>query len=171
VPGDRRSRSTNRDLAVAHHEAGHAVACFYQRIRIRKVSIEPEDSAAGSIRFRNPLEGVNLELTSSDGDRLKMERLATVCFAGGLAQRHFSKHSYRTWHDEDDRMAASNLIRRFVGSHEQLDAYYTLLRLQTEDLVEGSWWADIQKLATALVQNRVLSTKRVRAIIVGNGRR
>jgi len=63
----RRGRRRARDWAVAFHEAGHAAACFEERIRIRELSIEPNMETDGLVRHLNPLAGINLR--SKAGDR------------------------------------------------------------------------------------------------------
>ena len=161
----RGSRSRSTDLAVAHHEAGHAVAARRERIRIRGLSIEPAEAFAGAIRIQDPLRGVDLDIEYSDRARLRMERAVRVCLAGGVAQREHSRRSYRTAHDADDRNKASGYIVRVTGSDEEYKTYSHLLGLQTEYLVKWWWWQDITKVAHALIMERVLSPQRIKEIL------
>jgi hypothetical protein len=60
-------QSPKRMMAIAHHEAGHAVAAFLAGREIREVSISATTDNAGrggNIRHNNPLYGQPIE----DGD-------------------------------------------------------------------------------------------------------
>jgi hypothetical protein len=150
-------------MAIAFHEAGHAVACFEEGIRIRDVSIESNVESDGRVTHRSPL-GVNLDLDSSHRSRLKVERRVRVCLAGPIAHRRFSKRSYRDFQGADDHKLASELLVKIVGSMEELEAYLNLLSIQADALVTLQW-GQVKAVARALVDRRVLSGREVAEII------
>jgi hypothetical protein len=157
-------RNRNRELALAYHEAAHAVACVHERVPLRSVTIQPDADSEGKASVHHALGGIDpyFDIDSENG-RLRVERYVRVSLAGGIAQHFYWKNSVRG--DFDDVSKANQLLAKIVGSDEELRAYITLLKIQTRQLVRNLWWAEIRAVAKALVAERHLSARRVRDII------
>jgi hypothetical protein len=150
----------------AYHEAGHAVVAWYHNIDLEVVTLGTPEDEMGRTRHVNPLQGVDTAWGTSVADRMRMEQLVGVCLAGPLAQRKFSLVGFRRAHAEDDWQQAVDLLSYFVVSHEELEAYFRLLEIQTRNLLDLDFiWKSITNLATVLLECRTLSGAEVNRII------
>jgi hypothetical protein len=150
------------DLAdTAHHEAAHAVAAFYLRVKIKHVTIEPNADSLGHLRtsvmrlgsgglFDDSLRGVD-----------RAERLIVVFYAGPLASRKFSPRSHWRAGGEVDFDTASLLFTHISSSDEKCRSlYWRLLWRRAEVLVE-THWKEVRHLALALLKHKTLDSERV----------
>ncbi|MEE9598126.1 MAG: hypothetical protein V3V96_15250, partial [Acidiferrobacterales bacterium] len=82
------------------------------------------------------------------------------------AQRKFSLVGFRRAHAEDDWQQAVDLLSYFVVSHEELEAYFRLLEIQTRNLLGLDFiWKSITNLATVLLGCQTLSGAEANRII------
>src|SRR5580692_7814324 len=92
--------------ATASHEAGHAMAAWHLKIPFGRgkhaLSIVPDDMAQGHFISKFILRGRSLDVSTTDADRLKMERVVVVRLAGLVAQQRFKPSSVRNWHGSSD---------------------------------------------------------------------
>lgn len=58
----RRGRSCGAEASITYREAGHAVACHYERIGVLSVTIEPDVDSAGKLRPHRSLAGRNRDV-------------------------------------------------------------------------------------------------------------
>lgn len=150
----------------ACHQAGHAVAAWYHNIDVKLITIKPASDALGRAQHPNPLQGVDTAWDTSTRARIRMERLVSVCLAGPLAQRKFSLVGFRRSHAEDDWQQAVDLLSYFVVSHEELEAYFRLLQIQTQNLLSLDFvWQNVLNLATVLLKRETLSGAEANRII------
>ena len=150
----------------AYHEAGHAVVAWYHNINLEVISLGAPDDEMGRTRHVTPLQGVDTAWGTTVADRIRMERLVGVCLAGPLAQRKFSLVGFRRAHAEDDWQQAVDLLSYFVVSHEELEAYFRLLEIQTRNLLDLDFvWKSIANLATVLLERQTLSGAEANRII------
>ena len=160
-----KKRPSKALVATAYHEAGHALAAFVQRIRIKRVTIKPGETYSGCM-FAKPCVTSSVEYDNSHKQTVRVEREVRVLLAGAAAQRRFSPHGYRHYHGESDRRGAIDLIDYITGSPEETEAYFKLLNIQAKNKINLPWaWAAIQALAEALLSHETISGKRARAII------
>lgn len=152
--------------SAAYHEAGHAVVAWYHNVKIKRVTISPDKDFLGRAQHRNPIEGINTAWDLSTRARLRMEYLVHVCLAGPLAQRRFSLMGFRRSHADDDCRQAGDLLNDFVVSHEEFKAYFRLLEIQTQNLLDLDYlWQRVKALAAVLLERETLSGTEVRRIL------
>jgi len=161
-----KKRPTKALEAIAYHEAGHALAAYEERIRIKRVTIKPEETYSGCVFFTKPCVDSSLEHDHSRKQTLRVERRVRVLLAGVAAQRRFSPHSIRHYHAKSDLKDAFSLVGYIAGPPEEISAYINLLNIQTKNMINLPLnWSAIQALAEALLSHETISGKRARAII------
>lgn len=143
--------------AVAHHEAGHAVAAYVLGLTVDRVTIQPEGDAAGHVVHEY---GCNMNeiIYEEDPDRQwALERAAIISLAGEIAQRRFRAESVEEWHGGADRLHVHHLLDNLAGETDQelRDAWWHLLVLRAERLVAQHWLA-IEWLAAVLLKQTVI---------------
>ncbi len=152
--------------ATAFHEAGHAVACIYERVQLSTVSIAPTEDSFGHVGHRNILHGCNIEWEDKPSHRLRMERLVRISLAGPAAQHRFRARGYWHYHGKADLKSAFELVQFFVGNEEEGSAYLRLLEIQTRNFLNRPGvWDEITALATALLEETTLTPKRARSVV------
>ncbi|MFQ5759553.1 MAG: hypothetical protein ACE5HM_01120 [Acidiferrobacterales bacterium] len=150
----------------AYHEAGHAVVAWYHNINLEVITLGAAEDEIGRTRHVDPLQGVDTAWGPTVADRIRMEQLVSVCLAGPLAQRKFSLVGFRRAHAEDDWQQAVDLLSYFVVTHEELEAYFRLLEVQTRNLLDLDFiWKSITNLATVLLEYQTLSGAEANRII------
>ncbi len=152
--------------ALAYHEAGHAVLCWEERVRLKGASIVPDRTSAGRITHSHPLKGINPELDSSTHSRVRMEKMVRILLAGTIAQRKFNAKGYRHYHGRQDHERATDLLMHYTGSTEEVEAYINLLYVQTRLALDLPWlWMAVIAVAKALLDKGELTGRETRAII------
>jgi hypothetical protein len=161
-----RGRTRTYDMAIAYHEAGHAVAIHqvgWQRaIRSKGVSIEqgtdgPEGAASAGyagIKVLRPWKAgriITLEIARHINDEV------VALFAGAIAQRKFSRRGVRAAgkYDTEAAIERASLLNRSIRTRE---AYLRWRHVVAEELIE-EYWPMVEDLAAELVRRRVLSGK------------
>ena len=157
-------RKTRMLQATAYHEAGHAVVAHLEGIRVKGVSVLPDENTSGRIHHANPLAGINLEWDGSWRATKRAESLIRVCLAGAISQKRFSPHGYRKYHASTDHEQAADMVLRISGSSEEANAYLKLLRIQTSQKL-NHWWPLVEAVAGAVLEHGELSAKEIRAVI------
>lgn len=157
--------------AIAHHEAGHAVALVECRLPLRRVTIEPATDGSYLGLAQGPMLTPSLRrlLESgcpSDGRRARVEGLIVSALAGLHAERRRTGH----WNSDGaavDLANALNLAIRFCGDMKETNAYIAWLDVRTANIVrQPEVWACIRALAKALLKHKTLPGPAARALIV-----
>ena len=156
-------QSLKRRLAIAHHEAGHAVAAFRAGREIREVCISAatdDPMYDGNIQHDNPLYGQHI----GDGD----ERLSDyydgeliIALAGPEAEHRHNSGARIAGNDLD---VAQEILDRFVGSRVERERYLRLMQRETRGLVNREWPA-IERVAAALLRHGRLTGGQVAQLI------
>ncbi len=157
---------TNKLLAVAYHEAGHAVVSWQLGVPLRRtgVTIIPHGSTAGATHHWQVV-GRDVEWDLSDRNRLRTEKLVQICLAGNVAQRRFDPRSVRGVHADSDHQQAVDALIRWSTPRE-LEVWVKLLYLRTEQLLaNANAWRAVERLAEALVQQGRIRGKEATEII------
>jgi ATP-dependent Zn protease len=151
--------------ATAYHEAGHAVAQYYLRLPIRKVTIvsDKEKGTLGHCESKGPLylKGIDLDISPAKQDRIF--RKIQALLAGNVAQQRFNKRSVRKWHASSDYRKAVDLAIR-VTDTDGVRLLLGWLRHGTECLVQTRW-REIEAIAAALLERKTLTGDEIREII------
>ena len=145
---------------TAYHEAGHAVAHWLFNFPIERVSIVSEDDHLGAVYG----SAVHIEFaeTADDSNEVekKLKNAIIIYLAGGEAQRHFDADTVETWHEEEDRENALEVLWHLGYPSTTLEIMYQELFAETVQLVTDHW-KHIETLALALVEERELTGERV----------
>ena len=70
-----RKRSKKQLEATAYHEAGHAVRAYRYDIKIKSVTIKPDEDSLGRITSDNLLKGLHPDIEITPHARDKMENV------------------------------------------------------------------------------------------------
>jgi hypothetical protein len=151
-------------FATAHHEAGHAVVAWAERVAIGRFTIRPEGDWHGFVRHAPIMGRLDPSSERSTQVRLRGERLIRISLAGPISQQRFSPRSWRRYHGESDYRRAADMLRHLVQSDEQFTAYMRLLRVEAERLVDLHWDL-IEAFAQELVTRTTLIGSQVREFI------
>jgi hypothetical protein len=157
-----------REKATAYHEAGHAVACYCLGVKVKSATVVPDKDQGthGHARHENMFRGLDPEIDLSGRVRLQMERKIIISLAGVAAQRRYSRQSWRSHHGRSDFRAAADLALRIGGDGDGANRFLRWLELQTDRLVENRW-QDIERVARALLERRILTGSEIVEIIEG----
>lgn len=148
--------------AVAYHEAGHAVVAMLQGMPLRSISVERTDDSGGETDLQEigmPVE--ELGEIVEDGRRptalevVILEQHMRMSLAGEIAQFHFAPESVHAFHASFD-MKFLGFLQLIAGSKAEVDAWFGLLRIQTESLINRHWKM-IEAIATALLDRERLT--------------
>jgi hypothetical protein len=93
---------------------------------------------------------------SGGGGSELLDRDLFFCAEPGIkAQRKYNPRSLRSYHGSSDYLQAVELLQYFVGSPEELNLYFRLLRVRARQDVEQLWPA-IKTLAACAVGEKDL---------------
>jgi hypothetical protein len=163
----KKKRSQKAIEATAHHEAGHAVAAFRNKLPIRSVTIERAEGASGQVSHANPLFKDNPEWDTSAKTQRRIEVSALVSLAGEAAQRKFNPRSVRHFHSADDRSNALHVLEYLSANEDEREAYYRLISIRARNFVNSSFnWMLITGLAQELLLRRTISGKQVKELLL-----
>lgn len=148
-------------VATAHHEAGHAVAAFLLKRRLRSVTIVPnsKDGSLGSTNYRFKSGEVR---DLSYMSRRHVEDHIIICFAGGIAEQRFrGRANHRA--SRSDHFEAVELALEHIGRADEARAYADWLFVRTKNLLlhTPNAWRAVKAIATALLKFQTLSGKKV----------
>lgn len=150
---------------TAYHEAGHAVAAYSMRRRIRAVSIIPEGNTLGHNLYG---KGLNIQPDAGVDGRMRneIERRVICVLAGWAVEARLNPRRRGIATGSNDLRHASDLASYVVGSAEELEAYSNWLWIRTKLLIALPYhWAAIEALAGELVTHKRLGERRVREVI------
>jgi hypothetical protein len=150
-PTNGRSRRPT-DEVVARHEAGHAVAAYWLKRPITRLSIEPDGETLGRIVFRTNRRRLERARTGivRPADRHQIENDIITLLAGGIAAPGRGSC-------ELDHTLATALVTTVSATVEEADAYAAWLRQRTIDLMRlRASTAALEPLARLLVERRTL---------------
>ena len=159
---------TNKMLeSIAYHEAGHAIAARRVGCGIKKVSIVPDEESEGRVTHRPYFTGIQPDWDESPRVQRRLENMALVCFAGPAAQRKFNPHGYRHRDAWGDHHQAMLVLGYMVGNDEELEAYLRLVEVRATNFVRNDHtWTEIEAVAAALLERKVLTGKATRELII-----
>jgi ATP-dependent Zn protease len=163
--GARKSRSQRRLVAAAFHEAGHAVAAYHVRVRVRRIAIgKSEPKELGWLELwlapQTTANGIPDMRTEHE-----IERSVIVLLAGSQAERMAVGRAKYLGSGLDFYEAV-----RYAGylcrTRAEMSAYLRWMQLRVRALVESpNWRRPIEALARSLLQRRALRAREARAII------
>lgn len=155
----------SRELtATAHHEAGHAVVSLALGRAVRRVSIvpNPKDDTLGHCRGYPSRRLARVSFLPFEEARRVVEVRALVLFAGGLAEAEFLGRANRVG-AQGDREDLADLLLIATGSAAEAAAYGNWLCERARNMVLAHWH-QIQAVAGALLERKVLSGAEVREL-------
>lgn len=151
---------------AAYHEAGHAVACFQLGVRISEVSIIAEGNCLGFCSAQHALHGHNPEFDKTDSNRLRMEKCFVTLMAGFYAGKKLNPKGKGSAGASGDFGEAVSLVRYFISSSAEHQAYIDLLSIRARQLVNSRFiWPLISALAQRLLERKRMKGKEVREFL------
>ncbi|MEO2136238.1 MAG: hypothetical protein ABGY28_02115 [bacterium] len=169
--------STDKQKAIAVHEAGHAVVAVSEMLPIICATIQPTKEYSGCVFFKDPpihIANEKHRRFSAEKQRTYLEAHALSSLAGSIAE---FEHYYRTIRKpkpkkwirtnqgaREDRHQASEWIVRLVGSEEELQLYTEWLFQRAKQTVT-LYWKQIQAVQEALLQHTTLTGKDVKQAV------
>lgn len=160
------SKPTKALISTAYHEAGHAVAAYFENIKVKQATIVPDDDFFGMVthqqiqkHIRDALEFGSITPTK----RARTESFIIVSLAGSIAeQKHRGRSNYVG--SAQDRHDAVELVSRLSGSEEEANAYLKWLHVRAANLIKIHWWA-VDAVAKALLDSETLTGDELQQVI------
>lgn len=159
-------------MSLCVHEAGHAMACFLFRIPMRQITVKADGLYLGKV---SPLilkarERLDYEWRPQRQRRLA-ERIVRCALAGPIAQKEYSRHSFRKYHAAKDGEIAFDIASRVSGSDEEALAWCKLLEIQTrQEFQLEQNWRTLMMLAHKLRKHHTISGREARALLTRSHR-
>jgi hypothetical protein len=152
--------------AIAFREAGYAVACYDLKLDIDDLSILAIENSSGKpVVEGNLLKKKFPEMEDTPSNRWQMEKMVVAYLCGFASEQKFNN-----WKDIELQQKVLDQIHifmmPFVTWKEELIPYVDLLSVRAKKLVEDPIvWQEVQDLASRLLEDKEISSKKVRAII------
>ena len=160
------------DAAAAYHEAGHAVAAFFNNLRIVRATLHRTKSEASCVETVLSLRHDRPDLVVTDHVRAKIEREAMVCFAGKLAQRMYATRSVRSWQNRHDYHVAADLLSYCGSEGEILRAHVRYLEARVSAALRTSRYrVSLNAVAEALLEHGAMRGSQIVAVIQASHQR
>jgi len=148
-------------LALAHHEAGHAVIAIACQLPIALVTIEPGvDGSSGHVEIRGaaatnkpPVLPAHLQV------RVSLCLMAWAC-SGELAEQIGAFSGIGSSGDEENIEQAAQAIEEATGARPPLLPVYAVTSCYLKD-----HWEAVERLALTLIKERTISGERAREIV------
>lgn len=163
--GTELSRSQRRLMAAAFHEAGHAVAAYYLKVRFGRIAIgEKTGKEMGALELwlpRPARAGGIVDVRTEQA----IERSVIVLLAGSQAER-MALGRAKVLGGSPDFFEVSRYAGYLCRTRTERSAFLRWMQLRVRALVGSpSWRRPIAALAIHLVQRRELGAHETRAII------
>lgn len=150
---------------TAYHEAGHAVIAAHVPERFRYVTITPDGDALGHVKNWAFSRRFQPDAHVSPRGREIIDNRVMTLFAGGIAEKRFSGRLNRVGAQSDHEQAV-DLADYLSGNTACTEAYLKWRWVVAETAVEHHW-ADIERVAGALLERNRLTWREVRELIFG----
>lgn len=164
-------KPSRHEWAIAHHEAGHAVAASSVGMTPRNIAIVADNGTAEGLYTHQPyFAGLKAgwEHLLTPAAQRRLENRALVCLAGGAAQRRFDPDGFR-WEDcqgDHDQMTAMLLVLTDGDLGDEFVAYWKLIEVRANNFVSSpANWYVIRAVARSIVKNKQLRGRAVSAAI------
>jgi hypothetical protein len=150
--------------ATAYHEAGHAVASWYQGLKFKEASIVPnsDEGTLGHVLTCRFPKWFDPEIDATPKVRLRAEAEIMSLFAGQIAEAKFRGRKPRFGMESDNQHAVE--FGRYFASGDTLEAFLHFLFLSSRDLVNRRW-REIGWVAEELLSGKRLTYNCVKEVI------
>lgn len=160
-------RRTRREVATAHHEAGHAVAGWHLDLPVHRVSIVPNEDSLGRVLRGKRLASLaaKAQLGSlSRADRCYVQDSLVAGAAGPEAARRYTgRYSHVGAHG--DYKTFADIATGVLGYEDDVfSSFSRFVRGYARQLVDVHW-DEIASVAAALVEMRELSGTALRDVL------
>jgi ATP-dependent Zn protease len=154
----------NPERAVAHHEAGHAVAACLVRIPFKTVNIIPDDETLGMcslVLWKDFQPGID----NSRRTTARAKAYIFVALAGQSAEIKFLRGRILRGVDyQEDFKKAFEMALHLVGNFKVCQAYMDFVSEQTKAII-AYYWIPIQAVAKTLLRQKTLQRREVLHLI------
>lgn len=133
--------------ATAYHEAGHTLTAYVLRIRIMRVSIEPDlrEGSLGHLQYSSKMDALPRHLVE---DRLR--RIVQVLMSGLVAERLFTGKD-NTLGAAADLAMIDGIAPHLWSEGEAESALAGLWQITEQSLKEAKAWSRVSRLADHLL--------------------
>jgi hypothetical protein len=159
-------------LIVAYHEAGHAIAKKVLGLKLRLVTIVPDEDYSGIVKGAI---GINVDRLQYDvftvNEVARWHNRIIALLAGAEAQKKFKPHSLRTHMVAADNANIQTILENIHPSNE-CRAVMNWLRIRTQNLINNPKnWRYIEDVAAVLVKKRTLTGAEMSEVIAASFKR
>ena len=158
-------RSTDKRLATAYHEAGHAVVSWALGFNVKTISIRKTQRWDGFAEFDNPLAGYDPNVILTSRTRKLLESAVMIRLAGAIAQRKHAPSSYKSRDADMDHDAALEFVERLSQHPDNVQPLVSRLGRRTERLVNRRK-RQIASIAGRLVRRKAIRCKELRRLFM-----
>lgn len=161
-----KSRGTinKKQLAVAYHEAGHAVISYWLNIPFKYVTIVVNEDALGHMKSWPMPTWFKPDIEMSPRIKDKLEKEIMVFLAGHVSEKKFTKHHNHIGASGDNQIAV-DLALYFGGDEKTTTLLLKYLSSCVERQVDFKW-KNIEAVAFALIDRKKLSKAEVSEILI-----
>ena len=164
---------SNKEEAIAYHEAGHAIVRIYSPYaqHITRVTIVPCKDTLGSVKNKKPSQWFSSEIETdflNPRAHVKLEQEIIVALAGSIAENKYYENRGEALNDlsgKFDREGALHFAMLGKGI-ESGTAYYDFCYAMAQEKVDHHW-KEIGKLARKLLKHKTLTAPQVKMILYG----
>jgi ATP-dependent Zn protease len=154
---------------TAYHEAGHAVAAYVLRRRFSKASIVREEDSLGRLT-RPPSYGTGFEpeLDYKGTSKPWIEQeIMSLLAAGTAVDLLTGREDWGEGEVESSDLQKAHVLAEMVcGSNEEVEAYLNWLAIRTRNMLSNPpYWAAVEALAGALLEQQEIGYRKARKII------
>ncbi len=150
---------------TAVHEAAHAVLSCHLRCPFAWVTIIPHEDSVGHLAAYR-LDEMRLTQAARNAPvRMEIENRVMLLFSGGIAERRAGMEYRSPESDTQDFADAKELLANLTSGERELHYYQCYLHDRAKGLIEnGPIWKAIEKVAEALVEEEILTERKVKKI-------
>ena len=152
--------------AMAHHEAGHAVASVILGLPFPAITIKGGVEGRDAATWLPPaVERARLDAHASRAWRAEMQDYLTRLLAGDQAEARWRLRRSRRLEWRSDRTLACDLALAIASSPEEASALVVWLTLRARNLAaKPDVWPGVATVATTLLEREALLAADVQAI-------
>lgn len=162
-------KNSNRDVFVAYHEAGHAVAGWCLGVKVIWATIDADEDLPAHVKIEREKPSTCHAIDRGERwhpSRFRAEKRVMVLQAGEVAQLRYNPRSVRLYHCMLDLYGCITPLVNYALHNEKPDTklHYGLLYKWTESLIAQHWHL-VEAVAKALLKHRKLSGTKIREVI------
>ena len=159
--------NSKRREAIAYHEAGHAVMSIVVRQAFRYVTIVSSEDSLGHVQHTDWGENFQPDIEMNSRIQRQIENSVLTLLAGRVAEKRLTGRWNHVGASYDLHQAVK-LAGYVWGDDTVLPSYMSFMHARAQSLVANERnWVAIQAVATALLVQPKIGSRKVRRIVAG----